>query len=257
MNLTDKIVWITGASSGIGEALAHEFAKDGAKLVLSARRLDELERVKKSLNLPDASVLTLPIDMLKPEEFGAKTQTILQHFGRIDVLVPNAGISQREKFLDIAPADFQKLMDTNFTSVVLLTREVLPHLLAQKSGGILVTSSVSGKIGTSFRTFYCASKHAIQGFFDSLRGEVWRDGIVVTVACPDISKPIFRSMPSAKTGNLLEKWTKIKPKESLPMYAPAKWSTRSKPANTRSSLRVLKKRWAPTSSALLLHFCGN
>jgi short-subunit dehydrogenase len=188
MNLTDKIVWITGASSGIGEALAHEFAKDGAKLVLSARRLDELERVKKSMNLPDASVLTLPIDMLKPEEFGTKTQTVLQHFGRIDVLVPNAGISQREKFLDIAPVDFQKLMDTNFTSVVLLTREVLPHLLAQKSGGILVTSSVSGKIGTSFRTFYCASKHAIQGFFDSLRGEVWRDGIVVTVACPGYIK---------------------------------------------------------------------
>lgn len=158
--------------------------------------------------------------MLKPEEFGSKTQTVLQYFGRIDVLVPNAGISQREKFLDIAPADFQKLMDTNFTSVVLLTREVLPHMIAQKSGGILVTSSVSGKIGTSFRTFYCASKHAIQGFFDSLRGEVWRDGIVVTVACPVTSKPIFRSMLLVKTANLLVKWTKIKPKAFRRMCVP-------------------------------------
>ena len=188
MNLTDKVVWITGASSGIGEALAHEFAKEGAKLVLSARRPEELERVQKSLGLPAASVLTLPIDMLKPEEFKEKTKTVLQYFGKIDVLVPNAGISQREKFMDIAPVDFQKLMDTNFTSVVLLTREVLPHMLTQKSGGILVTSSVSGKIGTAYRTFYCASKHAIQGFFDSLRGEVWRDGVQVTVACPGYIK---------------------------------------------------------------------
>lgn len=188
MNLTNKVVWITGASSGIGEALAHEFAKEGAKLVLSARRIEELERVKESLNLPTASVLTLPIDMLQPETFSIKTQEVLDYFGKIDVLVPNAGISQREKFLDVAPVDFKKLMDTNFTSIVLLTREVLPYLLAQKSGGILVTSSVSGKIGTSYRSFYCASKHAIQGFFDSLRGEVWRDGVQVTVACPGYIK---------------------------------------------------------------------
>jgi len=188
MNLTNKVVWITGASSGIGEALAHEFAKEGAKLVLSARRLEELERVKQELSLPGDAVMTLPIDMLRPEEFAAKTQSVLAQFGRIDVLVPNAGVSQREKFLDIAPADFTRLMDTNFTNVILLTREVLPHLLVQKSGGILVTSSVSGKIGTAFRTFYSASKHAIQGFFDSLRGEVWREGVQITIVCPGYIK---------------------------------------------------------------------
>lgn len=187
-DLTHKVVWITGASSGIGEALAHEFAKEGAKLVLSARRKEELERVKKDLHLAEDRVLLLPIDMLQPDTFKGYTQIVLQHFGKIDILVPNAGISQREKFLDIAPSDFQKLMDTNFTSVVLLTREVLPHMLAQKSGGILVTSSVSGKIGTAYRTFYSASKHAIQGFFDALRGEVWREGIQVTVACPGYIK---------------------------------------------------------------------
>ena len=93
MNLTNKVVWITGASSGIGEALAHEFAKEGAKLVLSARRLEELERVKRELSLPENAVMTLPIDMLRPEEFTAKTQSVLAHFGRIDVLVPNAGVS--------------------------------------------------------------------------------------------------------------------------------------------------------------------
>jgi len=200
MNLQNKVVWITGASSGIGEALAHEFAKEGAKLVLSARRIEELERVKKNLNLSDDSVLSIPIDMLKPEDFSAKTQAVLAHFGRIDVLVPNAGVSQREKFLDIAPDDFKKLMDTNFTNVVLLTREVLPHLLAQKTSGILVTSSVSGKIGTAYRTFYCASKHAIQGFFDGLRGEVWRDGMQVTVACPGYIKTNISFNAIAKDG---------------------------------------------------------
>lgn len=200
MNLQNKVVWITGASSGIGEALAHQFAKEGAKLVLSARRIEELMRVKQSLNLPDKSVLVLPIDMLHPEEFVSKIQAVIDYFGHIDVLVPNAGVSQREKFLDVAPTDFRKLMDTNFTSVVLLTREVLPYLLAQKSGGILVTSSVSGKIGTSYRTFYCASKHALQGFFDALRGEVWRDGVQVTIACPGYIKTNISLNAIAKDG---------------------------------------------------------
>ncbi|MEZ4904966.1 MAG: SDR family oxidoreductase [Spirosomataceae bacterium] len=200
MNLQNKVVWITGASSGIGEALAYQFAKEGAKLVLSARRMEELDRVKKSLNLPNDSVLNIPIDMLKPEEFAAKTQAVLAHFGQIDAFVPNAGVSQREQFLDVAPADFKKLMDTNFTNVVLLTREVLPHLLAHPESGILVTSSVSGKIGTAYRTFYCASKHAIQGFFDSLRGEVWRNGVQVTVACPGYIKTNISINAIAKDG---------------------------------------------------------
>jgi len=188
MNLTNQVVWITGASSGIGEALAHEFAKEGARIVLSARRIEELDRVKKDLGLAESSVMTLPIDMLRPEEFAAKTQEVLVRFGQIDVLVPNAGISQRERFLDIAPMDFKKLMDTNFTNLILLTREVLPLMLARKSGALLVTSSVSGKLGTPYRSFYCASKHALQGFFDSLRAEVWRDGVQVTVACPGYIK---------------------------------------------------------------------
>lgn len=188
MNLTNQIVWITGASSGIGEALAAEFAKEGAKLVLSARRRDELERVKNALPLPKNDVLVLPMDMLRPETFAGLTQEVIAHFGRIDVLVANAGISQREKVLETAPQDFKRVMDTNFTNLVLLTREVLPLFVKQQSGAFLVTSSVSGKLGTPYRAFYCASKHALQGFFDSLRAEVWRDGIQVTVACPGYIK---------------------------------------------------------------------
>jgi short-subunit dehydrogenase len=188
MNLTNKVVWITGASSGIGEALAIEAAKEGAKLVLSARRREELERVKNDLNLPENDVLVLPMDMLRPDTFSELTQEIVKYFGSIDVLVANAGISQREKVLETAPDDFKRVMDTNFTNLVLLTREVLPLFVKQQSGAFLVTSSVSGKLGTPYRAFYCASKHALQGFFDSLRAEVWRDGIQVTVACPGYIK---------------------------------------------------------------------
>ncbi len=183
-NLSNKTIWITGASSGIGEALSKEFALKGANLVLSARRETELQRVKDTLNLPDERVLILPLDMQKPAEFAAKTQAVIQHFGKIDVMVHNAGISQRETFLNITPQDAQRLMDTNFINVVALTREVLPLMLAQKSGAFLVTSSVSGKIGTPYRTMYAASKHALQGFFDGLRGEVWQQGIQVTIVCP-------------------------------------------------------------------------
>jgi dehydrogenase/reductase SDR family member 7 len=187
-SLQNKIVWITGASSGIGEALAQEFANKGAKLVLSARRIEELERVKKNLNLPDSAVLVLPMDMLDFDSFQSKVDSVLAHFGQIDVMVHNAGLSQRGLFQEMSAADITRLMDTNFTSVVALTRLVLPIMVARKSGAFLVTSSVSGKLGTAYRTMYAASKHALQGFFDSLRGEVWRDGVRVTIVCPGYIK---------------------------------------------------------------------
>jgi short-subunit dehydrogenase len=187
-SLQNKIVWITGASSGIGAALAQEFAKRGAKLVLSARRVEALEQVKQSLNLSSDSVLVLPMDMLAFDSFQSKVAAILAHFGSIDVMVHNAGLSQRGLFQETTEADGQRLMDTNFTSVVALTRLVLPIMVAQQSGAFLITSSVSGKVGTAYRTMYAASKHALQGFFDGLRGELWRNNVTVTVACPGYIK---------------------------------------------------------------------
>ena len=193
-NLQDKVIWITGASSGIGEELTKQFAREGAKLVLSARRESELLRVKKGANLADNQVFILPMDMLEMDSFPDKLQQIINRFGGVDVMVHNAGISQRTLFSEMSDQDAQRLMDTNFTSVVALTRIVLPHFIQKKSGAFLVTSSVSGKIGTPYRTMYCASKHALQGFFDGLRGEVWKDGVQVTVVCPGyINTPISLS----------------------------------------------------------------
>ncbi len=189
-----KVIWITGASSGIGEALAVEFSTKKAKLVLSARRKEELERVAAKLAMAESDILILPMDMQQFDTFETCFQTVLSKFGQLDVMVHNAGISQRETFLNTASQDIQRLMDTNFNSVVALTQIVLPHFISRKTGAFLVTSSVSGKVGTPYRTLYAASKHALQGFFDSLRAEVWNEGIQVTVACPGyINTPISYS----------------------------------------------------------------
>lgn len=189
-----KVIWITGASAGIGEATALEFAKDAtAKLVLSARRVEELERVKEKINLPKQNVLILPMDVTKIELLEEKVQQVISTFGRIDVLFNNAGISQRGSVAESKFENYCKIMEINFFGVVALTQAVLPIMIAQKSGNIAVTSSISGKLGTPMRSGYCASKHALHGFFDSLRAEVHKDNIHVTLICPgyirtDISK---------------------------------------------------------------------
>lgn len=183
-DFTGKVVWITGASSGIGEATAYEFAKAGAKLVLSARRESELVRVKNSTGLAEEEVMVLPMDVVEINTFGEKVGQVIARFGRIDVLYNNAGISQRGSVADSDFKVYRDILEINFFGVIALTRAVLPYMLKQNSGRIAVTSSVSGKLGTPMRSGYCASKHALHGFFDSLRAEVWKNNISVTLVCP-------------------------------------------------------------------------
>ena len=187
-HFTNKVVWITGASSGIGEALAKQFAREGAKLVLSARRAPELERVKQETGLNDAQALVLPMDMLDSDSFEAKVAQVLAHFGQIDVVVQNAGISQRSLVKDTAFEVYRDIMELDFFSVVAFTKAVLPHMTARQTGHFVAISSVAGKIGTPLRSGYCAAKHALIGFMDSLRAETWRDQINVTVVCPGYIK---------------------------------------------------------------------
>ncbi|CCH01703.1 short-chain dehydrogenase/reductase SDR [Fibrella aestuarina BUZ 2] len=189
-----KVVWITGASSGIGEALALELARQGARLVLSARRADELQRVASATGLAPADVLVLPLDITDEASMPSHTQAVLRRFGRIDVLFLNAGISQRSFVSETDLSVYHRLMAVNFFGVVALAKAVLPHFLAQKRGQFVVTSSVSGKIGVKQRSGYCASKHALHGFFDSLRAEVANEGLRVTMICPGyIRTPISAS----------------------------------------------------------------
>ena len=183
-----KVVWITGASSGIGEALALELAQAGASLVLSARRPEELERVRQSTRLPDERVMVLPLDVTKFELATEKAAEIIARFGRIDVMVHNAGVSQRSHVRDTELAVYQRIMDVDFFSTVALTKAVLPYMTRQKSGQFIVISSVAGKVGTPMRSGYNAAKHALHGFYDSLRSEVFDDNIRVTVVCPGYIK---------------------------------------------------------------------
>lgn len=183
-NFRDKVIWITGASSGIGEALAVAFAGEGAKLVLSARRVDELQRVQHACKLNDDRCFILPLDLSDTANVDARTQQVLQKFGRIDVLVNNGGISQRSYAKDTSLEIDRRIMEVNFFGQVALTKSVLPHFLQQKSGAIIVMSSISGKFGFYLRTAYSASKHALHGFFESLRLEVESDGVEVLMAVP-------------------------------------------------------------------------
>lgn len=183
-----KVVWITGASSGIGEALALELAQAGASLILSARRVEELERVKQSTQLPPERVMVLPMDVTHFELATEKAAEIVARFGRIDIMVHNAGVSQRS-FVRDTPLDvYQRIMDVDFFSTVALTKAVLPYMNSQKSGQFIVISSVAGKVGTPMRSGYNAAKHALHGFYDSLRAEVFEDNIRVTVVCPGYIK---------------------------------------------------------------------
>ncbi|MCU0327359.1 MAG: SDR family oxidoreductase [Chitinophagales bacterium] len=181
--LKQKVVWITGASQGIGAALALQCAKEGAKIVLSARNIEKLKEVEKSLNLPANHTLILPIDMTKPEDFPIKTKEVIDFFGQIDILIHNAGISQRAFIAETNLSVYEKLMQVNFFGVVGLTLSVLPYLLKNLSAKIVVISSVSGKLGSPARGGYAASKHALHGFFDSLRTE-YDKKIDVLMVCP-------------------------------------------------------------------------
>jgi short-subunit dehydrogenase len=185
---SNKVIWITGASSGIGEALALESAKRGARLVLSARREEELHRVQQTAGLGNDRCLVIPMDMSDLSQFPEKTAQVLKHFGDIDYVFHNAGISQRSFVKDTSLDIDQKVMNVNFFGVVALTKAVLPHFLSKKKGHFIVTSSLVGKFGTPMRSAYSASKHALHGFFESLRAETWRDGVQVTIVCPGYIK---------------------------------------------------------------------
>jgi short-subunit dehydrogenase len=196
--LTDKVIWITGASSGIGEALAYELAARGAKLILSARRKEELEKVKG--NCPaksQADVRVLPLDLTKPETLKLSTDAALQIFGHVDILVNNGGISQRSFAKDTLIDVDRRIMEVNYFGAVTLTKFLLPHFLKRQAGHFVTVSSVTGVFGTPYRSGYAASKHALHGFFDSLRAELWsdvKDKITVTMICPGfIHTPITLS----------------------------------------------------------------
>ncbi|NOR27434.1 MAG: SDR family oxidoreductase [Lutibacter sp.] len=183
MNFTHKIIWITGASSGIGKSLAIELSKQNTKLILSSRNETELEKVKSQCkNSSNVKILTL--DLEDYNSLQAKTFEALKLFDGIDVLFNNGGISQRSLAKNTTIEVDKRIMDINYLGTIALTKALLPHFIDKNSGHFVVTTSIVGKIGTPLRSSYSASKHALHGFFDSLRAEVYQNNIKVTLACP-------------------------------------------------------------------------
>lgn len=187
MILKDKVIWITGASSGIGEALAYELAKKGNKLVLSARRENELERVKKNCE-NQGNVFVLPLDMAERTEMVNAASKVNAHFGAIDMVIFNAGISNRSYIKDTSLSVFERIMEVNYFGNVALLQAVLPYLTAQKESHVIAISSLSGKFASPGRGAYSSSKHAIQALFDTLRMEHHKDNLKVTIVCPGFVK---------------------------------------------------------------------
>lgn len=182
-----KVVWITGASSGIGEALAVAFAGEGARLVLSARRQDELQRVAgrcQQAGLAEQDVMVLPLDISQVDTLTGAADQVLARFGQIDLLINNAGLSQRSLCKDTDLSVYKKLLDVDVLGQIAMTKAVLPHMLERQNGHIAATASVAGKVGARKRTGYCAAKHAVMGFFDSLRAEVEDSGVQVSTIVP-------------------------------------------------------------------------
>lgn len=178
-----KVVWITGASSGIGEALAYTLGAEGAQLILSSRRAGELERVRKACTNPGL-VRVLPLDLVDTDSLAAKTAEAIALFGHIDVMVHNGGISSRGLVAETEMSVHRRVMELDYFSYIALTRELLPHFVARRQGHVVVTSSVMGKLGTPMRSAYAAAKHALHGYFDCLRAEVASSGIYVTMLTP-------------------------------------------------------------------------
>ena len=187
-----KVVLITGASSGIGLALAQVFGREGAKLVITGRQTDKLEEACQLLQQEGIQALALQADAALEADNERMVAECIRHWGRLDILICNAGISMRALFEDLKLEVFKQVMDINFYGTVYAVKYALPHILAQK-GAIIGISSINGRRGTPARTAYTASKYATEGFFESLRTEVMKRGVQVLVVCPGFTASNIRN----------------------------------------------------------------
>lgn len=188
---TDKVIWITGASSGIGAELALQLSKQKASLILSARNHDALQEIRRACLQHTQRCVLLPADLSDSNQLESLVQQALGIFGHIDVLINNAGVTQRSFAEDTAPEVDRRLMEINFFTPVTLTKLLLPHFRARKTGHVAVLSSMAGLMGFPKRTAYAAAKHALKGYFETLQVEHTIPGFYATIVSPGrIQTPI-------------------------------------------------------------------
>jgi dehydrogenase/reductase SDR family protein 7B len=183
----DTVVWITGASSGIGEAITYHVANKGARIIISSRRTEELDRVKSQCPDP-LKISILQLDLADADSIEKKALEAQSIYGRIDILINNGGISQREKAIDTKLDVDRRLMEINYFGSIGLSKAVTPGMIKMKSGHHVVITSAVGIISTPLRSAYAASKHALHGFYDAFRAEHHEDNVKVTLALPGFIK---------------------------------------------------------------------
>jgi dehydrogenase/reductase SDR family member 7B len=186
--MNKKHIWITGASSGIGAGFAEFYANQGFPLIISARRKDRLESLKKQLSHTGVQIQIVVMDVALEQSIEEAWQVIIENNWQVGTLINNAGISQRSNILETKMSVVRRLMEVNFFGAVCLTQKVAPHMLNNGEGHIITIASLVAKFATPRRSAYAASKHAIIAFMDSLRAELWRDNIRVTTICPGYVK---------------------------------------------------------------------
>ncbi|BDS12697.1 SDR family oxidoreductase [Aureispira anguillae] len=188
MSFKNKIIWITGASSGIGEALAYALAKQEATLILSSRKIEALQKVQQRCLKDCKAIYVQVLDLEQHDQIPKIVQQVIHQHGRIDLLINNGGISQRSLAKDTIFEVDQRLMNINYLGTVALTKALLPTFLKQQEGQIVTVTSLTGVLGTPYRSAYAATKHALHGFFDSLRAELVNDNITITIISPGFIK---------------------------------------------------------------------
>lgn len=199
-SLKDKVAMVTGASSGIGKAMAYELAGQGAKVALVARRLEELLAIEKDLKSRGADVISIRTDVTKELACKEAVEQTVAYFGRIDILVNNAGISMRALLEDLNTSVLHKVMDVNFWGTVYCTKYALPYLL-QTRGTLAGVVSIAAFVGLPGRTGYAASKFAVRGFLNTVRVETRKKGLHVLVAAPGFTASNIRRSALDKDGH--------------------------------------------------------
>lgn len=198
--MKEKVVIVTGASSGIGKALVGKLAEMGAKVVLAARDIEKIKNISDELNKINFNTIAVKTDVTKEEDCKKLIEITLAKYGQIDILINNAGISMRAIFEEVDLKVIHQLMDVNFWGTVNCTKYALPYILASK-GSVVGVSSIAGYKGLPGRTGYSASKFAMQGFLEVLRIENLKKGLHVMIACPGFTASNIRKTALAKDGS--------------------------------------------------------
>ena len=205
IDLNNKTVWVIGASSGIGKGLVKQLATENCNIILSARREEKLIDICTKYNLNSDRSLVLALDISKSEEFTKQIQIVLQKFKTIDILILNAGIAHKSFAEETIEEVDRKVMEVNFMGNVLLTKQIIPIMKNQNAGTIAVTSSILGKIGLPLVSTYCASKQALNGYFESLRYEVEKYNINISILSPGFIKTDITKNSLTANGEVFNK----------------------------------------------------